>query len=83
VPVRILGFVQSQRFDAIFAVEWDDDAAETYRANFGDHVVAAAIEDVKSLPPGDVIIGGPPCQGFAKTLGVSRATIYRSLKAAA
>lgn len=51
----------------VFAVELDQDAANTYRANFGDHVAAEPIEDVESsrFPAADVVIGGPPCQGFS------------------
>lgn len=54
-------------FRPLLAVEIDPDAAATYRANFGDHVLAQAIETVPDewFPPADVIIGGPPCQGFS------------------
>ena len=59
------GFVDSRRFRSIFAVESDSDAAETYRLNFGDHIAKTRIEDVASFPSADVVIGGPPCQGFS------------------
>jgi DNA (cytosine-5)-methyltransferase 1 len=59
------GFLDSGRFRSVFAVEYDPDAAETYRLNFGDHVAQAPIEDVASFPEVDVVIGGPPCQGFS------------------
>jgi DNA (cytosine-5)-methyltransferase 1 len=60
------GFVATNRFRPAFAVEWDQDAAETYGLNFGaDHVCARAIEDVASYPPADVVVGGPPCQAFS------------------
>ena len=54
-------------FKPVFAVEIDADAAATYRANFGDHVVTEPIEDVTGdrFPEADVVIGGPPCQGFS------------------
>lgn len=54
-------------FTPTFAVESDPDAADTYRANIGDHVVAEPIECIVSdrIPDADVIIGGPPCQGFS------------------
>ncbi len=54
-------------FTPVFAVEFDQDAAETYRANFGDHVAARPIQDVdkSEYPEADVVIGGPPCQGFS------------------
>ncbi len=40
-------------------------AVETYRANLGDHATLAQIGDDTLLSPADVIIGGPPCQGFS------------------
>jgi DNA (cytosine-5)-methyltransferase 1 len=67
------GFVDTGRFDPVFAVEFDPDAAETYELNFGRHIARsphdperpAAIEDVEEFPDVDVVIGGPPCQGFS------------------
>ncbi len=59
------GFVDSGRFEPTFAVEHDRDAATTYAANFGAHVHAGDIQDVRVFPSADVVIGGPPCQGFS------------------
>src|SRR3954447_26697425 len=59
------GFEDTGRFRSIFAVESDADAAETYRLNFGDHVAESLIEDVAGFPVADVVVGGPPCQGFS------------------
>ena len=56
---------KSAGFTPIFAVEFEPAAARTYSANFGAHVVAGRIEEVASFPEADVIIGGPPCQGFS------------------
>ena len=58
---------QRAGFQPAFAVESDEDAAATYRANVGEHVLAQPIEDVASsrFPNADVVIGGPPCQGFS------------------
>ncbi len=55
-------------FQPVFAVESDPSAAETYRHNFGYHVVCSPIEELplSSLPAAEVIIGGPPCQGFSQ-----------------
>ena len=58
------GFVQAG-FVPIYAVEIDKDAAATYEANFGAHCFDGDINDVKIFPYADVIIGGPPCQGFS------------------
>jgi DNA (cytosine-5)-methyltransferase 1 len=49
----------------IFAVESSGTAASTYRYNFGEHVVADEIQKVKEFPAADVVVGGPPCQGFS------------------
>jgi DNA (cytosine-5)-methyltransferase 1 len=60
------GFHDTGRFRSIFAVESDTDAAATYAANFDDVALhAVPIEDVVSFPEADVVIGGPPCQGFS------------------
>lgn len=75
------GFEESGRFRGIFAVEADRDAAETYRENFGDHVAEAPIEDVASFPQADLVIGGPPCQGFSplnrNAVGFERRGLWR------
>lgn len=59
------GFEDSGAFRSVFAVEFDRDAAATYAANFGEHVACGPIEDVATFPGADVVIGGPPCQGFS------------------
>ncbi|MBM4185634.1 MAG: DNA cytosine methyltransferase [Gemmatimonadetes bacterium] len=75
------GFVDSGDFEPAFAVEWDSEAAATYRANFGDHVFCGPIEDVETFPDADVVIGGPPCQGFSplnmKGVGLERRSLWR------
>jgi DNA (cytosine-5)-methyltransferase 1 len=76
------GFVDTGRFDPIFAVEADVDAAATYAANFGvEHVVTRLIEKVDRFPRADVVIGGPPCQGFSalnrNLVGFERRDLWR------
>jgi DNA (cytosine-5)-methyltransferase 1 len=76
------GFVETGRYKAVFAVEMDKYAAATYAANFGaEHVVAARIEDVEVFPRADVVIGGPPCQGFSllnrNGVGLERRALWR------
>ncbi|WP_435581337.1 DNA cytosine methyltransferase [Amycolatopsis thermoflava] len=68
------GFRETGRFTPVGAVEHDLAAAATYAANFGeDHVYWGDIgEWVKGdLPDADVVVGGPPCQGFSN-LGAKR-----------
>lgn len=61
------GFVEAG-FEPVLAVEWDLAAAATYAANFGEsHMHWGDIAEVasSSVPGADVVIGGPPCQGFS------------------
>jgi DNA (cytosine-5)-methyltransferase 1 len=75
------GFVDTERFAPVFGVESDADAAATYEANFGSHVVDRPIEKVASFPKADVLIGGPPCQGFSPLnmngVGLERRSLWR------
>jgi DNA (cytosine-5)-methyltransferase 1 len=62
------GFRQSGGYEPTMAVEWDLHAAATYAANFGeDHMHWGDIAEVPNsdIPEADVVIGGPPCQGFS------------------
>lgn len=75
------GLVSTRSFKPVFAVEWDADAAATYAANFGKHVFAGPIESVEEFPSADVVIGGPPCQGFSplnmRGVGLERRGLWR------
>lgn len=61
------GFRQ-EGFESVFAVEWERSIAATYRCNFGDHVSCRDIVEISSseIPTAEVIVGGPPCQGFSQ-----------------
>lgn len=60
------GFEDTGRFQSIFAVESDPRAAATYSRNFpAADVRVDRIEDVVDFPTADIVIGGPPCQGFS------------------
>jgi len=75
------GFVDTGRYEPVFAVEVDSSAAATYALNFGDHVAAEPIENVARFPVADVVIGGPPCQGFSPLnmngVGLERRGLWR------
>ena len=58
--------------ESAWAVEVDRDAAATYEANFGHDVYCGPIESIETIDQiperarhADVIVGGPPCQGFS------------------
>lgn len=74
------GFVDASarglRFDPIFAVELEAVLADIYRVNFGPHVQTGDIGQIPCFPTADVVIGGPPCQGFSP-LGRNRDTYSR------
>ena len=58
------------RFEPIWANDFDRHAAATYNANFGSHCIEGDINDILddaslSIPVADIVIGGPPCQGFS------------------
>lgn len=59
----------SSPFRSVAAVEFDEAAAATYAANFGSaHVANIDIADWDARPyegQVDVVMGGPPCQGFS------------------
>ncbi len=69
-----LGLLQSG-FDVRLALDNDPDAVTTYRYNLGSHVIMSAAQDISfaqilrrsRLRAGecDLLVGGPPCQGFS------------------
>lgn len=72
-----LGFEQAG-FDIRYAIEHDKFAAETYKQNRKNKNLIVDTRKIQSIPPNeilkklkikkgelDIVIGGPPCQGFS------------------
>lgn len=83
-----LGFSQSfgHSFETVWANDFNQYAANTYNKNFGNHCVVGDIIELLSypnvkIPHADIVIGGPPCQGFSllnkKRNGDKRRTLWQ------
>ncbi len=61
-----LGFMEAG-YNIIWANDFDRYAVQTYKENFGDHVVLGDINSIslESMPDFDMLIGGFPCQPFS------------------
>lgn len=61
-----LGLIEAGN-QVIWANDIDKDAVETYKENIGTHIICDDIKniDVSTIPDGDVVVGGFPCQGFS------------------
>lgn len=55
--------------DIIWANDMMKEACETYKANIGSHIVCGDlnehIDELRNIDSVDLLIGGPPCQGFS------------------
>lgn len=70
-----LGFMQTGKFEILAAAEINKNARETYKNNiakdnqnfvFIDNVIGCDFAKLSDLLGGiDIVIGGPPCQGFS------------------
>jgi len=68
----------------VFANDVDPAAADSYNANFGDHCVVGDLVDLLDeslvpIPEADVVLGGPPCQGFSLLNRARRSDPRRAL----
>jgi len=57
-------------FNSVWANDFNEFCVNTYNENFGPHCVHGDIVDILEsnsieIPQADVVIGGPPCQGFS------------------
>lgn len=67
-----LGFTKftGHPFESVWANDFNEYAAKTYNTNFANHCHVGDIVDIlqnpkTKIPSADVVIGGPPCQGFS------------------
>jgi DNA (cytosine-5)-methyltransferase 1 len=61
----------------VYSIDCNETAVHTYRANLGGHVAHGHVVDEIDLPEADVIVGGPPCQGFSSA-GLRRRGDHRN-----
>jgi DNA (cytosine-5)-methyltransferase 1 len=52
-------------FENLLAVEWDSSCCETFKENISQRILQCAIQEVETFPSCDLLVGGPPCQGFS------------------
>jgi DNA (cytosine-5)-methyltransferase 1 len=78
-----LGF-KDAGFDILWANDVNHWACETFKKNFGDHIIEGSITAVKNedIPECDIVLGGFPCQDFSmiwKRMGLKtdRGNLYR------
>ncbi|MDH5179115.1 MAG: DNA cytosine methyltransferase [Gammaproteobacteria bacterium] len=67
-----LGFTDERfggGFKCIFGVDNDQAAVDTHNNHFGNHSLCVDIEEwlagKPAIPKADIVVGGPPCQGFS------------------
>jgi DNA (cytosine-5)-methyltransferase 1 len=68
----------SDPFETVLAVEKDDYTAETFGKNFDAEVIEGDIREIDSFAAysdADVVVGGPPCQGFSNLNSVKTAEL--------
>ena len=59
-----LGLAQTG-FQIVYAADTWKAATDTYRARFGEHIENIELTEKSTLPNAEIIVGGPPCQGFS------------------
>jgi DNA (cytosine-5)-methyltransferase 1 len=66
-----LGFLNlnsKPKLKSILSIDMDKNSVYSCNSNFGDHGICGNIENIIQeieIPKADIVIGGPPCQGFS------------------
>jgi DNA (cytosine-5)-methyltransferase 1 len=60
-----LGFIKTNRVEIKLANDNNKYAVDSYQKNIGNHIICKDIRELKNIPKVDILIGGPPCQGFS------------------
>jgi DNA (cytosine-5)-methyltransferase 1 len=60
-----LGLIQTGAYEIVLANDLNKDACATYRLNLGDHIFCGDIRSISAFPSAELVVGGPPCQGFS------------------
>jgi DNA (cytosine-5)-methyltransferase 1 len=64
-----IGFIRAG-YSCVAAFDFDKDAVSSYKKNVGDHITQLDLsvtqpEVLKAVETSDVLVAGPPCQGFS------------------
>lgn len=61
-----LGF-KNAGYNILWAIDNNQDAVNTYKANIGEHIICGDINkvNISEIPHAAIVIGGPPCQSFS------------------
>ena len=60
-----LGFLNTGKYSIEYANDIDTHACRTYEKNIGNHIECCDITDINPTSKANIVIGGPPCQGFS------------------
>ena len=60
-----LGLLETRAFKIVLANDINPNACASYQHNIGNHILCQDLSTLSSFPQADLVVGGPPCQGFS------------------